>query len=139
MEIELGYIDIANWELGDPLFPEWDEDHSDLEENEIILAGNQEYTLVIDYPLHTPFKHVFRTHDDGMTREELLKLIVDSYHYVYDMEERSSKIKSGLIPGMYNRNATEGIYGIWGHDIDDLVLDSIELDKDNVITLNVSS
>jgi hypothetical protein len=144
-EIALGSINIENWKLGDPLYDDWMKDDPDyqfevnLKEGEIILPGNEKYTLVIDYPLSKPFKNKFKTPTEGISRKDLIKIIVNCYHYVYDIEDRTSKIMSGHIENLYNRNETEGKYGIWGHDIGDLVLHTIWVDKNNVIELGVDS
>lgn len=45
---------------------------------------------------------------------------------MYNEEEKTSDVKSEHIPGMLNRCATNGRYGVWGHDIDDLILHSAD-------------
>jgi hypothetical protein len=47
---------------------------------------------------------------------------------MYDHEQRTSTIPEGLIPGMYNRVTTDGIFGIWGHRLGDLVLNTTHCD-----------
>ncbi|MNL30171.1 hypothetical protein D3C87_1518920 [compost metagenome] len=46
-------------------------------------------------------------------------------------EEEATATKKTIPPekriGMYNRNETNGKYGIWGHDIADLVLSEIQI------------
>ena len=48
------------------------------------------------------------------------------YHVIYKEEERTSADPAGLIPGMLNHTATSGKYGVWGHGIEDLVLEGAE-------------
>lgn len=56
-----------------------------------------------------------------------------AYYKMYEEEEATATIKT--IPlekrtTMYNRNETNGKYGIWGHDIADLVLSEIHIYED---------
>lgn len=144
--IELGDIGMYKWKKGDELYPEWmheDEDYvDDIKNNlpdEVILPPNTEFTLKIDYPLSTPFIYKFKTGENGMTREDFVKLCVDSYQFIYDMEEDTSTVMPELIPGMYNRVSTDGDYGIWGHELSDLILCTAQISDDNVIELGVDS
>ena len=50
--------------------------------NEVILKPNKKYTLIINYPLQTPFEKEFVTSKDGMTLSEVMKLAIDSYKKV---------------------------------------------------------
>jgi hypothetical protein len=68
------------------------------------------------------------------------------YHEIYKEEERTANTKT--IPlnkreGLVNRNKTDGKYGVWGHDISDLDLSSIEVHKNSnghfTLVLNVES
>jgi len=145
--IELGYISMYNWKKGKKLFADWfyeDEDEStknsikNCKPSEIILPPNETYELVIDYPLHRPFKTEIKTGTKGLTREEVVDIIVRSYKLVYKEEKATSKIPAGLIPGMYNRNTTDGKYGIWGHELGDLMLHTLEI-NDNVLTVGIDS
>jgi hypothetical protein len=140
-KVNLCYISLEDWKEGDKLYQEWDDEEGSEkpDENEIILKKNKEYTLFIRYPLSNPYKKVFKTSIKGMSRKELVKLIVDAYHEIYDTEESTSKIMPDLIPGMYNRNTTEGKYGIWGHDLGDLMLGGVYIGKNNVIEPSVDS
>jgi len=144
--IILGDIAMFNWKKGDDLFPEWMHKDSEYDDeirntlpNEIILPSNQDFTLIIDYPLHIPYKYQFNTGEKGMTREDFVKLCVDSYQFIYAVEDDTTTIKPGLIPGIYNRITTDGKYGIWGHSLDDLVLCSADISDDNSIELGVDS
>jgi hypothetical protein len=98
--------------------------------NEMVIQENK-VTIIIDYPLNNPYKYIISS-TDGFTRTQLLKKISELYHSIYSEEEKTSTIKT--IPpdkrvGIYNRNETNGKYGIWGHDIGDLDLSSISVYK----------
>ncbi|MES2849907.1 MAG: hypothetical protein V4685_12675 [Bacteroidota bacterium] len=83
------------------------------------------------------------TSQNGFTRKQLLQEISDNYYKLYEEEEKSATIKTIPIEKrttMYNRNQTNGKYGIWGHDIADLVLSEILIYKtpDGQITLSLN-
>jgi hypothetical protein len=66
---------------------------------------------------------------------ELAWIIAKAYQKIYREEDKTSSIKAGKAkPGMYNRNKTNGTYGIWGHDFKDLYLEHISIyDNGNII------
>jgi hypothetical protein len=68
----------------------------------------------------------------GFTKKQLILEISNKYNEIYNEEEKTAKTKT--IPldkreGLINRNQTNGKYGIWGHNIGDLDLSSIEVYK----------
>ena len=106
---------------------------------QIVLPRNKEYVLKIDYPLQTPAKFEIKSGTKGISRGRLVSLIRKYYQKVYDIEDRTTKVKARNIPGMLNRDFTNGKFGIWGHNIGDLVLCEASVSKNNVITLSVDS
>lgn len=87
-----------------------------------IPAGS---TLDITYPLSVYPR--FETLNPIKDSFELMSFFCRCYYEVYAMEEDSiGNPEIGHIPGMYNRVTTDGCFGIWGHDIDDLVLEDID-------------
>ncbi len=70
---------------------------------------------------------------------ELLWEISQTYKKIYDEENKSTTISPGYIPGMMNRNKTNGKYGIWGHDLGDLVFEGIEIYDNGTIDFFVGS
>lgn len=142
IEIAVGdCIHLDTWKPGDKLWSDWVEKDPEyiksLNPSEEILSPG-EYALVIDYPLSKPYRETF-TIGKWMTREQMVEIIVDRYHKIYNDEDASSTNKAALIPGMMNRVHTDGNYGIWGHTLDDLDLHTIWIDEYNVITLGVDS
>lgn len=95
-----------------------------------------EYTVKYDYPLSHEVvkKHTLRPEHTLM---DLLKLSSADYVQIYLEEAESTKIKpkpsQQLASGMVldNRNRTNGVHGIWGHVIDDLVFERIYIDTTN--------
>ena len=99
------------------------------------------YTIQYDYPLSKVvyFEHEF---DDSCIIRDLVSKICEDYHSIYKKEEETTNIR--IIPmnervGLINRNQTDGDYGIWGHDIDDLYLHTVNISEDNVISLGIDS
>lgn len=102
-----------------------------IDSNEIVTPYS-EITKIIDYPLNKPTSFVLRNSKNGFTKKELILEISKKYHEIFTVEETTATIKT--IPPdkrkkIMNRNETNGNYGIWGHDIGDLDLSSIEVYK----------
>lgn len=64
----------------------------------------------------------------SFSRADIARAVSARYHMIYDEEAKTTMIKPDYIPGTFNRNHTNGIYGIWKYDISDLHLHSVELD-----------
>lgn len=152
--IRIGDVQIADWDPKDGrMFQDWyyDEDATFFEEgereaaikkcdpNEVILPPNQEYTLIIDYPVSTEYKAKLKTGVKGMTRIQFADKVCKHYRKMYDEEDRTAGKKTGNIPGMMNRSTSEGKYGIWGHCIGDLMLVSATVFPNGNIKLGVDS
>ena len=110
-----------------------------------IIIPESRISIIIDYPLTNEYIFDLRS-KNGFTRKQLLNEISKSYYRIYDEEEKSATIKTIPInkrTKMYNRNETNGKYGIWGHDIADLVLVEILVYKTAngqiVLSLNIES
>ncbi len=99
--------------------------------DEIVLAYKN-VTLIIDYPLNNPVSFEITTTTNGFSRKQLIREISKKYHEIYKEEEVSASTKTiprGERKGIINRNETDGKYGIWGHDLSDLDLSSVEVYK----------
>lgn len=100
-----------------------------LDKPEEIAIPFEHAVLVIDYPLSTPASiPVSAPLPIGFTRAALVKMICEEYGHIYDAEEGTAATKT--IPleergAMRGRNRTDGAYGIWGHDLQDLVLTAV--------------
>ena len=108
-----------------------------IDKDEIVLKSNAAI-LLIDYPLNKPIEIEIRSKDkDGFSRIELIRLISQEYHRIYNEEEASAKVKTVPLEerdGLINRNETDGKYGILGHDIGDLDLSAIIVHSKNGFT-----
>jgi hypothetical protein len=125
--------DLQNWKDGKVPWIRIDSPQVDLKNligKDDIVIPEGKVTVVIDYPLTNNYKFELLS-KKGFTREQLIKGISNEYYLLYDEEEKSATVKT--IPAknrkIYNRNQTNGKYGIWGHDIGDLVLDEIQVYK----------
>ncbi|WP_329805229.1 hypothetical protein [Flavobacterium facile] len=102
-----------------------------IDSDEIVIPYS-EITIIIDYPLNKPTSLVLTNSKNGFTKKELILEISKKYHEIFTVEETTATIKtipSDKREGIMNRNETNGNYGIWGHDIEDLDLSSIEVYK----------
>ncbi|MBP7508545.1 MAG: hypothetical protein KA807_12025 [Prolixibacteraceae bacterium] len=124
--------DITNFENG--IIP-WasienpQEDLPNLINKDEIVIKETSVKIIIDYPLTTPYEFSLES-SKGFTRALLLSEISKHYYKIYNEEEESATIKTIPInerTTMYNRNQTNGKYGIWGHDIADLDLSEISV------------
>lgn len=93
----------------------------------------------ITYPLTTPDVVVIKSVD---SIGELLWDIAQGYKRIYDDETETTKqsvISQEERGQLLNRNKTNGIHGIYGHDLSDLVFEGIELMDDGIIEILVGS
>ena len=89
-----------------------------------------EATLALTYPLDIAATRSIRPADGkAFTREELVRLIDETYREVYRLE---TDLQSSPTPPIHergqliNRPRSDGIFGIWGHDLDDLGIAEIK-------------
>lgn len=94
-----------------------------------IVIPFEHANLLIAYPLTVPATVPIQAAlSFGFTRGELVRAICEEYANVYEAEEATAATRTVPPPeraGRPERNRTDGIYGIWGHDLDELVLTSL--------------
>jgi len=112
--------------------------------NETVITSAK-VTVVIDYPLTNEYSFELYS-KSGFEREQLIAAISEHYYKLYEEEELTAKTKTVPIDKRtktYNRNTTDGKYGIWGHDIGDLVLTGVAVyrkeDGSVLLRLNIES
>ena len=118
-----------------------------LHEPEQIVIPFERATLIINYPLSTPAEvEITAPITQGFTREALVRAICEEYATVYDAEEQSTTATPTVPPDertRRGRNRTDGAYGIWGYDLQDLVLTAVrwtrQTDGSVTIDLHVES
>ena len=75
----------------------------------------------------------------GFSRKDLFHYIYEEYKNIYDEEEQQVG-DPGTYENLYNRKKSEGPYGIWGHQLGDLYLESIRHDpKTKIVNLDIGS
>jgi hypothetical protein len=108
--------------------------------DEIVIPFDQA-VLMIDYPLTTPATIAIEAPlPIGFTRAALVKAICDEYGHIYDAEEGTAATKTIPIDergGMRSRNRTDGAYGIWGHDLQDLVVTAARWTRESDGTVRI--
>lgn len=86
---------------------------------ELFIPRNQTYCLTVDYPVQDDLQFPVKSGPSGMTTMGLIKRIIKIYQMIYKSPSK---------------------YKIWGHSLDDLVLEGINVNhKTKVITLGVGS
>jgi hypothetical protein len=93
-----------------------------------VVIPHQYANLVLTFPLSTPATLAITAPIPyGFTRAELVRAICEEYDNVYDIEEATAQTKT-LAPAFregIGRNRTDGLYGIWGHDLAELVVTAV--------------
>lgn len=132
-----------------PYIASWFEDEGkyEWEDMEEIVIPYPKTTIVFSYPLKSEFRFEFQSDNpDGFTRKNLVDSICRKYREIYDEENASLTVSPPTVEermnkgGLINREKTDGTYGIWGHDLGDLVLEGIRFyPKENVVLLSIGS
>lgn len=85
----------------------------------VSLPPNEKFTIIVDYPLEKDFKFEINTSSKGMDSVGLYNCIGRIYKKIYKNPDK---------------------YGVFGHDIEDLSLESITINfNKRTITLGVGS
>ena len=114
--------------------------------DEVIKA--EKVTLVIDYPVRKKKRVALEAaNKTAFTRAELARKIAEAYQKMYDEEAATTALpvetmaqRSGGDCMLLNRAETDGIWGIWGHVLDDLAMHTIYYDaKNKTIRVGVDS
>lgn len=139
-------IDTINLALGNPKTRSKAASHNQRAEVFIPASAIDPSTppqILIDYPVSDDFYFDLSPLQDrsvGLTVGELLDRVLDIYDEVYLEEEKTSSIQPDFIPGMLNRNRTDGKYGVYGHVLSDLYWVSAHYEpKSNKIVLGIDS
>ena len=94
--------------------------------DEIVFSRNV-MAITFDYPLAQPCTLSF-DNDGPWTRYDLFRAIYEGYKRIYDEENRDVGKETDMIPGMLNRQRSNGRHGIWGHIMGDLYLEVVIID-----------
>lgn len=116
------------------------EDLDYLIDGDKVIIDADEIKLIIDYPLKHPTSIILKTNDKGFTKKQLITEISEEYIKIYNLEEKTCQTKTVPMDKRkmnLNRNQTHGKYGIWGHDLVDLNLSTIEIYKDKTGEISI--
>ena len=82
----------------------------------------------IEYPLHNPVE-VEEVQENGWSLGSICMSIANQYRKIYNEEDETTEVPAGdmLDIGLLNRNQTNGRHGIWGHVIEDLCIEILEI------------
>jgi len=90
---------------------------------EVVLAA-ESATLLLSYPLKkSAVRLVHPTNSKEFTRGDLAKIIEETYREVYRLEAVSQAVTDSYLNdrgNLYNKPESDGVFGIWGHDMYDL-------------------
>jgi len=82
----------------------------------IIIKGKSSITIKFDYPLKNSVIINFPINEEGLKKADLIRIIGKQYDLFYQEENETSDIIEGPHDIQeYNRNSTNGKWGIWGH------------------------
>lgn len=85
--------------------------------------------ITADLILCYPFKVVVKEEIKFKTLHDLISEIRKTYHRIYSKEAETMKTLKKKNPMLINRGISDGMFGIWGHDIYDLRIESIRIVK----------
>lgn len=89
--------------------------------------------LLLHYPLEQPcVRPIQATSPEGFSRADMLRLIAGTYLEIYRQEADSQSVPTPAPAereGLINRPGSDGTFGIWGHDIEDLGVEGIEVHR----------
>lgn len=101
-----------------------------------------EQEIIADLYLCYPFKVVVKNEIKFRNLYELISEIRKTYRQIYHEEKKTMTKLIKKNKKLINRGASDGLYGIWGHDIYDLVIESIkvcETDDKPIIDVSIGS
>lgn len=111
-------------------------------ETQNALKGVGKVNIKITYPLKNPaYKEIDLTdlqkYGDAAY---VIQSVIDFYRQIYFEEEKSMTTNISDRGNLINRPSSNGKYGIWGHDLGDLMLWGVEVNTEtNEITVGVDS
>jgi len=122
-DINLGYFHLASWDsTQDSIWPDWmreDEEYTaEIQKNsdtDRVVWYGEDLEVTINYPLAKDY--TFRV-SGPLTRQQLAAEVQKHYKKIYENPER---------------------WGVWGHDIGDLVLHTLYVYKDGKAEVGVDS
>ncbi|MGZ5971355.1 MAG: hypothetical protein ACXWP4_26980, partial [Polyangiales bacterium] len=106
--------------------------YANIVDGSIIVLRAPTAMVLITYPLHHPTKVSVAPDqpNQSYSLRGLVRAIAERYAAIYREEAQTATKPVTKVPGLLNRAETDGKYGIWGHDLEDLVLERIRIGRD---------
>lgn len=105
---------------------------------QVMFETTDPVDFVYDYPLSVVVHRVHTLKSGKWTRRKVARTIQNDYARIYREEDKVDSV--GNIPGMLNRATSQGPYGIWGHVIEDLVIEGVTYNpQTNTIRMSIGS
>jgi hypothetical protein len=98
-----------------------------------LVSDKEAIVINFNYPLTDATKFTF-THEGGFTLKDFVHSVHEGYQKIYDSEK-----DPGCIRMTYNRSKSTGPYGIWGHELGNLYLESYKEIEPGVFSLGMGS
>ena len=103
-----------------------------------VVIKDEKITMNITYPLSVEVNRTLEK-KGGFTRMDIFKNIYEAYKQIYEEEEKGVGDPDSY-DNLYNRKKSGGKYGIWGHYIGDLVIESVIYDpKEKMLDMFIGS
>jgi len=103
-----------------------------------LLIKEETISIKFSYPLTNKVTFEYNN-KEGFTRMDLLRCIYEGYKKIYETEEEDAG-DPGTYEKLYNRRTSEGRYGIWGHYLNDLIIEGMVYDsKTKLVELLIGS
>lgn len=108
-----------------------------MDPSKLVIDERHSIKVVITYPCKTSTLTIHQS--KPITLRTFCKAVYDAYRLMYAEEERTATIRGTPASKALNRRATNGRYGIWGHDLNDLFFEGAERDRDGIWKLYIGS
>jgi hypothetical protein len=95
-------------------------DLTGLEEGGELVAPFDRIEVAIDYPLRKAFTFEFERRG-GFTREQFVEAVSRTYRAIYEAERK----KQTTVPGLVKASDNQPPFGVFGHALEDLILEGI--------------
>ena len=87
------------------------------------MIKEETVSIKFSYPLDNMVSFEY-SNKGRFTRLDLFRCIYEGYDNIYETEGNEIG-NPGTYENLYNRRPSEGRYGIWGHYLDDLIIEGI--------------
>jgi hypothetical protein len=125
-----GFDKVSGFDYCMPVEPEDNLLQEMIDPEEIVHSGENVIKIKFDYPLSTEVIMDFENPrgSKDWTRKEIFSAIRKGYNEIYYLEDMALDSDKKVTP-----------FGIWGHSIYDLVIESVHMNKKGILVLDIGS